>query len=75
MKPESFGTSNRSPSSWTTASVARRARAQVEAGMLCEAIRDDIARGALTPDEAYWWARIATNEAEKLLAENLLEAA
>ena len=69
MEAESGDTSNKSPSRWTEASAAHRARAQQEAGTLCEAIRDDVARGALTPDEAYWWARIAINEAEKLLEE------
>jgi len=67
MEAESGDTSNKSPSPWTMASAARRARAQLEAGTLCEAIRDGLARGALTPDEAYWWTRIASKEAEKLL--------
>jgi hypothetical protein len=65
MKPEVGRTSNKSPSPWT--SEARRDRARLEAGTLCEALRDDVARGALTPDDAYWWTRIVSSEAEMLL--------
>ncbi|HEX2456577.1 MAG TPA: hypothetical protein VHI99_22960 [Vicinamibacterales bacterium] len=65
MKPEAGRTSNKSPSLWT--SEARRERARLEAGTLCEAVRDDVARGALTPDDAYWWTRIVSSEAEMLL--------
>jgi hypothetical protein len=52
--------SKESTSAWTTAH--RHMTARLEVGTLCETLSEQIARGVLPPDDAYWWTRAIVAE-------------
>jgi hypothetical protein len=61
MRPEASQAAESLVVVWSD--VTRQGRARTECRVLCETLCDRLARGLLSPDEAYWWARIAAEEA------------
>jgi len=45
---------------------ARFARAKEEYECLCASLCEQLSQGSIPPDEAYWWTRIAIEEAGRL---------
>jgi hypothetical protein len=60
MRPESSSAAEPAMPSWND--EGRHQRARTECLTLCETLRDRLAGGVLSPDEAYWWARIVAEE-------------
>jgi hypothetical protein len=54
---------------WIGDATVRQRMAEYEC--FCEALRDRIADDGLPPDEAYWWTRIALEEAARCCNTNL----
>jgi hypothetical protein len=61
MRPEASHAAEFAVVVWSDAS--RQGRARTECRVFCETLCDRLERGLLSPDEAYWWTRIAVEEA------------
>ena len=50
------------PESFTRQEMDAQTRAWMECHVVCDKLCEQLASGALPPDEAYWWTRIALEE-------------
>jgi hypothetical protein len=67
MRPEASVAVDSAVVVWSDA--GRQGRARTECRALCETLRERLAQGLLSPDEAYWWTRIAVEEAAAIRLE------
>ena len=68
MRPEASYAVESAAVVWSDAN--RQGRARTECRVLCETLCERLAGGLLSPDEAYWWTRIAVEEAAAIQLES-----